>query len=252
MINREDNNNEVNPVIYAPAITRRHLMVGAAALTGTALLPKLAWGAAALQAGIHIQQRRPALSPNLYGGFIEHIGSLINHSLWSEVLDDRKFYYGVLEEPEIAPTDRRAARAFSNKWSAVGPLSAIRLDTADPYVGRHSPAVTVTADRPRGLMQGRLAVAAGKRYRFRIVSAASETVQLQAILHWGDGPEQSQSVPIAARALSTGEQWTTHTGEFEVTTASEAARLEIVGTGAGEFKVGAVSLMPEEIGRAHV
>jgi len=38
-----------------------------------------------------------------YGMFIEHIGSLIYRSLWSEMLDDRKFYYPISsKEPESA------------------------------------------------------------------------------------------------------------------------------------------------------
>ncbi len=30
------------------------------------------------------------ISPYLYGQFIEHIGPLINRSVWTEMLDDRK------------------------------------------------------------------------------------------------------------------------------------------------------------------
>ncbi|HME00595.1 MAG TPA: alpha-L-arabinofuranosidase, partial [Terriglobia bacterium] len=38
-----------------------------------------------------------------YGMFIEHIGSLIYRSLWSEMLDDRKFYFPISsQEPESA------------------------------------------------------------------------------------------------------------------------------------------------------
>ncbi|MGH8287430.1 MAG: hypothetical protein ACREV7_00165 [Steroidobacteraceae bacterium] len=33
------------------------------------------------------------ISPYEYGMFIEHIGGLVFRSLWSEMLDDRKFYY---------------------------------------------------------------------------------------------------------------------------------------------------------------
>lgn len=74
----------------------------------------------------------------LYGGFIEHIGNLINHSLWSEVLDDRKFYYGAIAGPESKPSNPRAAMAFINKWVAIGPVTSIQLDKTRPYVGDHS------------------------------------------------------------------------------------------------------------------
>jgi len=35
---------------------------------------------------------RKPIADFIFGGFIEHIGGLINRSLWSEVLDDRKFF----------------------------------------------------------------------------------------------------------------------------------------------------------------
>ncbi len=38
-----------------------------------------------------------------YGMFIEHIGSLIYRSLWSEVLDDRKFYFPI-RRPDVQTT----------------------------------------------------------------------------------------------------------------------------------------------------
>jgi alpha-N-arabinofuranosidase len=41
----------------------------------------------------------PPISPYLYGQFIEHIGDLINRSLWAEMLDDRKFYDEINSKP---------------------------------------------------------------------------------------------------------------------------------------------------------
>ena len=40
-------------------------------------------------------QTQAPISPYLYGQFIEHIGDLVNRSVWAEMLDDRKFYYAV-------------------------------------------------------------------------------------------------------------------------------------------------------------
>ena len=50
----------------------------------------------------------PPISPYLYGQFIEHIGDLINRSMWAEMLDDRKFYNEINSKP--APPAGRAAR----------------------------------------------------------------------------------------------------------------------------------------------
>ena len=49
------------------------------------------------------------ISPYLYGQFVEHAGSLIYNSLWSEMLDDRKFYFPVMLKPDedMSSTPRR-------------------------------------------------------------------------------------------------------------------------------------------------
>ena len=39
------------------------------------------------------------ISPYIYGQFIEHIGDLINRSMWAEMLDDRKFYNEINSKP---------------------------------------------------------------------------------------------------------------------------------------------------------
>ncbi|HEV7220860.1 MAG TPA: hypothetical protein VGN39_18455, partial [Terriglobales bacterium] len=46
----------------------------------------------------------PPISKYMYGMFLEHLGSLTYRSLWSEVLDDRKFYFPVTSaKPEETP-----------------------------------------------------------------------------------------------------------------------------------------------------
>ncbi len=82
-----------------------------------------------------------------YGGFLEHIGDLINHSLWSEVLDDRKFYWPVNSEPVPAPPGRNGGppRSVSNKWRPTGSDSTVTMDTTAPYVGKQSPLVHLSS-----------------------------------------------------------------------------------------------------------
>ena len=48
-----------------------------------------------LVATIDVQQTATPVSKYEFGMFIEHIGSLIYRSLWSEMLDDRKFYFPI-------------------------------------------------------------------------------------------------------------------------------------------------------------
>ena len=68
---------------------------------------------------INTQQTAEPVSKYEFGMFIEHIGTLIYRSLWSEMLDDRKFYFPISsKEPEAPapPPGRRvhAACSFAN------------------------------------------------------------------------------------------------------------------------------------------
>ena len=178
--------------------------------------------------------------PHLYGGFIEHIGNLINHSLWSETLDDRKFYYGVLAERDRKPDDRRGAMGYMEKWVAIGPVSAIALDTERPYVGEHSPVVTLDGAQERGMVQHGLALKSGTAYNGRIVLWADPGVTVTVRLVPGEGRE---ALSTRVRASS---QWGTQRFSFDPGIDTTDARLEIVGQGRGRFGVGAVSLMPAD------
>ena len=81
------------------------------------------------------------ISKYLYGGFIEHGGLLMYRSLWSEMIDDRKFYFPITSKAPEAPARRQggavprhpasqmAASLGLTKlwsWTKTSPLSAIR------------------------------------------------------------------------------------------------------------------------------
>lgn len=227
-------NNELN-------LSRRSL------IKGSATLATAAWVSPAFTAGtpsgirstIYTQVTRPPISSFIYGGFIEHIGNLINHSLWSETLDDRKFYYGVIERPEEKPENRRAAMAFMQKWVAVGPMSSISLDTETPYVGEHSPVVTLTGEKEQGMIQYGLALKSGIDYIGRIVLRGDSGQKITVRLSWGDGHSVSH-------AVTTSKKWKTHHFTLNPDIDTTDARFEIVAKGKGSFAVGAVSLMPAD------
>ena len=103
---------------HISSITRRNMLLGSLGLAGAWALPSFATSVATIKGVINTSEKFPAISPYIFGGFIEHIGNLINHSLWSEVLDDRKFYYGVQEVAEPFPTDRRAAGCSPTRGGA--------------------------------------------------------------------------------------------------------------------------------------
>jgi len=223
-----------------PSVSRRALLIGSAALAGGWTTPAFS-SVPAIKASVNTAVTGPVLSPMLYGGFIEHIGNLINHSLWSEVLDDRKFYHGVIEKPEAPPENPRAAMAFTQKWIAVGPVSSIRLDLKNPYVGEHSPVITVDGPQHVGIAQNALALKSSVPYNGRLVVWADSGVQVIVKLIWGNTPEQSIS-----QKISTSKKWKTRTFQLNPDVDTNSARLEIVGSGQGRFGVGAVSLMPAD------
>jgi hypothetical protein len=68
---------------------------------------------------IEAQQTAEPISKYLYGGFIEHIGTLIYRSLWSEMIDDRKFYFPISSKNTEHPITHRPDRAGCLSGSGV-------------------------------------------------------------------------------------------------------------------------------------
>src|SRR5581483_9533530 len=64
-----------------------------------------------------------------FGMFIEHIGPLIYRSLWSEMLDDRKFYFPIssAKTETAAPPPAGPSRQL-RKWVPVGQDNAVLMD----------------------------------------------------------------------------------------------------------------------------
>ena len=72
--------------LFVAILAAVFLILGAAAQTSSAQSRRVTVSVDASKTGAPI-------SPYLYGQFIEHIGDLVNRSVWAEMLDDRKFYY---------------------------------------------------------------------------------------------------------------------------------------------------------------
>src|SRR5579859_7577337 len=77
-----------------------------------------------IKVDIDTQKTAAPVSPYEYGMFIEHIGQLVYRSLWSEMLDDRKFYFAIKPEEPPAPAQAQGG-PFRNmqlrKWHPIGP-----------------------------------------------------------------------------------------------------------------------------------
>jgi alpha-N-arabinofuranosidase len=198
-----------------------------------------------LEGSVNLRAKQAPISPNLYGMFIEHGGNLINHGLWAEMLDDRKFFNPIDSSPDAPlPTDAQdAARAFrmrSRRWRPVGGDRFVVMDNVSAYTGTQSPEVLTDEIEAHGFAQTGLALEKDKAYVGHIVIRKTPGVRVQATLSWGDGSGQKQTVELGrvqAAYASIPIQFTSQDD-------TEHGTFSITGLGSGSFHVGAVSLMP--------
>ncbi len=185
---------------------------------------------------------RDRISPYLYGQFIEHIGDLVNRSVWAEMLDDRKFYYPINSENPAPPAQGPQRGRRQNRWRPIGPDSAVVMDRDQPYAGEHTPLVKLAGAGPRGIQQAGLVLRKPGTYSGRIVLAGEPGVSVTVSLVWGPGPSERQTIPIA------GLQTAYSKFPFHLTAGGDTddGRIEIAATGAGSLHIGAVSLMPAD------
>jgi alpha-L-arabinofuranosidase len=196
-------------------------------------------------ATVDATQVNEPISKYTYGMFIEHIGNLINHSLWSEMLDDRKFYFPIDSKPDAqaagVPNPIRQRMQYK-KWRPIGPEEFVRMDATHAFVGEHSPEITLEAATPHGIQQSGLVVRKGKSYVGRIYLAGTPAAKVKVNLIWGMGTQDRQE--ITAPTLHS--EYAKFPLRFTARSDSDDARFEIVGAGAGSFHIGAVSLMPAD------
>jgi alpha-N-arabinofuranosidase len=196
-------------------------------------------------ATIDVQQTAPPVSKYEFGMFIEHIRTLIYRSLWSEMLDDRKFYFPISSrEPDVpAPQQGGPARNMQlRKWRPVGPDNVVMMDKDQPFVGGQSPRIELDSSAPHGIRQSGLALVKGKKYTGRIYLRGTPASKVSVSLIWGEGKDDRQTVSLTAVT----KEYKKFPLNFTSQADANAVSLEIVGTGAGDFHIGAVSLMPTD------
>ena len=190
-------------------------------------------------------QRAAPISKYLYGGFIEHGGTLIYRSLWSELVDDRKFYNAISSKVTEPPPENRPGRPFRiglRKWRPVGPDEEVVMDKDRPFVGDQSPRIELDSSTSHGIRQTGIALVKDKKYSGRIYLRGTPGSKVTVSLIWGDGADDRQSL-----------SFTTLSNEYRklplnFTSKADAASgtIEISGIGKGDFHVGTLSLMPSD------
>jgi alpha-N-arabinofuranosidase len=198
-----------------------------------------------LMVTINTQQTAEPVSKYEFGMFIEHIRTLIYRSLWSEMLDDRKFYFPISSKEPDAPA-RQPGGPFRNmqlrKWRPVGPDEVVVMDKSQPFVGDQSPRIELDSATPHGIRQSGLALIKGKKYTGRIYLRGTPGSKVKVSLIWDEGVNDRQTISFAALA----NEYRKFPLNFTSQADANAASLEITGTGSGNFYIGTVSLMPAD------
>lgn len=175
---------------------------------------------------LHGDQTRDPISKYIYGQFIEHLGRCIYGGIWAEMLEDRKFYYSVGEK--------------DSPWSALGAPDAVTMSTDKPFVGEHTPVVTLAEDANRGITQGGLGLVQGKAYVGYAILAGNGSAEIE--LAWGSG-EQDRAVE---KIDGIGEGYRKHAFRFTAGATTDDGHLSISAKGKGTLKIGTVSIMPAD------
>ncbi|MCP4644611.1 MAG: alpha-L-arabinofuranosidase [bacterium] len=78
------------------------------------------------KAVVKANETGPPISEYIYGQFIEHLGRCIYGGIWSEMIEDRKFFYDV--------------KAEESPWGVAGSSGgSVSMTTEEPFVGEWSP-----------------------------------------------------------------------------------------------------------------
>jgi alpha-N-arabinofuranosidase len=172
----------------------------------------------------------PAISPYLYGQFIEHLGRCIRQGIWAEMLRDRKF----LQEP-------------GKSWEVIKPEGAsfeAFLDPAAAYAGDHGMALWLKAasNAPCGIRQTGLGLVAGKEYvGYAYMAHAGAPSPVDVRLQWGDAPDAGQTV-----RLEPGNTYKKLPFTFRAGATTDKAVLSVTMTAPGNLWIGCLSLMPAD------
>ncbi|MGA2571345.1 MAG: hypothetical protein ABSF23_12565 [Terracidiphilus sp.] len=220
-------------------MNRREFLVASAA--GAAILRQemTAFAASAenLRVAIDASKSGGPVNPMIFGGYMEPATT----GVWAEMLTDRKFA-NPITSAVTAPTNSFFRRFLGEPFKPVGPEGTVEMDTALPFVGKHSPRVKLDGAEPHGIQQSKLRLGGGKSYQGHIYLAGDSGANVVVRLVWGPGASDSQTITIPALK----HEYRKFPLQFTPTADSEDARLEILGTGSGTFHIGTASLMPAD------
>ena len=211
--------------------TIKHLTV-AFALIITQSLASFAAAPSEAVLSLDLSRPGPAISPYIYGQFIEHLGRCIHDGVWAEKLQDRKFLLALDKSPwQVVRSDAAAGDVY--------------LDSAGAYAGEHCLALWRRGETAGdcGTSQKGIGVLAGKEYvGYAVVSAVSGEPALEAVLSWGEGAADRQTVLLSRL----GRDYRRIPFRFKAGGTTESASFSLRLVKPGLVWIGCVSLMPAD------
>jgi alpha-N-arabinofuranosidase len=226
-----------------------------ALLCGAFALLSMSAQAATKEVTIDAAKTGEPISPYIYGQFIEHLGRCIYGGIWAEMLEDRKFYFPI--DGEKPGWDMHTGKKVSyegegvpyeilvaSPWQPIGPKAAVAMDKAAPYVGEHTPVITLDGSAgARGIYHPRLGFVKGKEYTgYIVLKAAPGVTKVEVAIMCGEGGDAPSVVTLPALQDSFQKYPITFTANADTTD----GRLEIRCYGSGSVAIGTVSLMPAD------
>ncbi|MDX2187498.1 MAG: alpha-L-arabinofuranosidase C-terminal domain-containing protein [Opitutaceae bacterium] len=184
---------------------------------------------------IDFSRTKEAISPLIYGQFIEHLGRCIYGGIWAEMIEDRKFYFPITDE--YAPYNREIASEYpamkGSPWQVVGAKGSVRMRKETPFVGDHTPRVEAGS----GIRHRDLEIVKGKSYSGYIwVHSAGQTPATVTVSL--TGAERDVAIQAAPG------EYTRHPFHFKATV-SGPSELTLLVAGAA-VDIGTLSLMPDD------
>jgi alpha-L-arabinofuranosidase len=181
---------------------------------------------------IDLAQPGPAISPYLYGQFIEHLGRCIHDGVWAEKLHDRKFLLALDKSPW------QVLRAADAQFDAY-------LDTAGAYAGEHCLALwrRDTNTGVCGILQTNIGVLDGKDYvGYAVIAVPTGNPGLELRLAWGDNAGEQQTVQLGGL----GPGYRRVPFRFRASGTTESGSFSVRLTRPGLVWIGCLSLMPAD------
>jgi uncharacterized protein len=198
---------------------------------------------------INTAKTKEPISKYIYGQFIEHLGRCIYGGIWAEMLEDRKFFFPITDDYKPWGTDKdpqwnagEYKYLKASPWKVIGPAGTVTMDTNNPYVGRHTPVITMPGDsNEAGISQEGLVIVKNKGYTGRIILAGDKFAG-HVIVRFV--PDKGDTISIDVSRITP--EFKTYLFAFTASESSDNVCIEIVGKGKGVFRIGTLSLMPAD------